>query len=108
MVVSQILYSSTKEHLNEFAVLRAVGSSRWYIQKVILWQALLSAIIGYSISAGIGFFIVKATAETALPIVMTLPMAVDLFVLTVVMCTISALGAIVNVTRIDPVMAFTR
>jgi putative ABC transport system permease protein len=108
VVVSQILYSSTKEHLNEFAVLRAIGSSRWYIHKVILWQALLSAIVGYSIAAGIGFFIVKATAETALPIVMTLPMAVVLFILTIVMCTISALGAIVNVTRIDPVTAFTR
>ena len=47
VVVAQTLYASTKEHLNEFATLRAMGSSRRYIYKVILWQALLSAIIGF-------------------------------------------------------------
>ena len=31
-----------------------------------------------------------------------------LFLLTVVMCVISAIGAIVQVTRIDPGMVFTR
>jgi putative ABC transport system permease protein len=46
-------YASTKEHLNEFATLRAMGSSRRYIYKVILWQALLSAVIGFAI-AGTG------------------------------------------------------
>ena len=48
VVVAQTLYASTKEHLNEFATLRAIGSSRRYIYKVILWQALLSAVIGFS------------------------------------------------------------
>ena len=48
VIVAQTLYSSTKEHLNEFATLRAIGSSRRYIYKVIIWQALLSAVIGFS------------------------------------------------------------
>ena len=48
VVVAQTLYASTKEHLNEFATLRAIGSSRRYIYKVIIWQALLSAVIGFS------------------------------------------------------------
>ncbi len=48
VVVAQTLYASTKEHLNEFATLRAMGSSRRYIYKVILWQALLSAVIGFA------------------------------------------------------------
>ena len=34
VVVAQTLYASTKEHLNEFATLRAMGSSRQYIYKV--------------------------------------------------------------------------
>ena len=108
VIVAQTLYSSTKDHLNEFATLRAIGSSGRYIHKVIIWQALLSAVIGFCIAAGIGFFIVKRTAETALPIMMTPQLTLGLFVLTVVMCVLSAVGAIAKVMRIDPAMVFTR
>ncbi len=45
--MAKTLYSSTKDHLNEFATLRALGSSSGYIYKVILAQAGLSAVIGY-------------------------------------------------------------
>jgi putative ABC transport system permease protein len=108
VIVAQTLYSSTKDHLNEFATLRAIGSSGRYIHKVIIWQALLSAVIGFCIAAGIGFFIVKRTAETALPIMMTPQLTLGLFVLTVTMCVLSAVGAIAKVMRIDPATVFTR
>jgi putative ABC transport system permease protein len=108
VIVSQTLYSSTKDHLNEFATLRAIGSSGMYIHKVIICQALLSAVIGFGIAACIGLVIVKATAETALPIVMTPGLTLGLFAMTVVMCVVSAIAAIVQVTRIDPAMVFTR
>jgi putative ABC transport system permease protein len=108
VIVAQTLYSSTKEHLNEFATLRAIGSSRRYIYKVIVCQALLSAVIGFSIAALIGAAIVQLTAATALPIVITPGLIVGLFLLTVVMCVGSAIAAIIQVTRIDPAMVFTR
>jgi len=103
VIVAQTLYSSTKDHLNEFATLRAIGSSSVYIHKVIISQALLSAVIGFSLAASIGLVIVMMTAKTALPIVMTLELTLGLFLLTVVMCVASALAAIVQVMRIDPV-----
>ena len=108
VIVAQTLYSSTKEHLNEFATLRAIGSSRGYIYRVIVWQALLSAVIGFSIAALIGAAIVQLTAATALPIVITPGLIVGLFLLTVVMCIGSAIAAIIQVTRIDPAIVFTR
>lgn len=108
VVVAQTLYASTKEHLNEFATLRAMGSSRRYIYRVIVWQALLSAVIGFSAAALIGDLVVRMTAETALPIVITPGLMIGLFVLTVVMCVGSSIAAIVQVTRIDPAMVFTR
>jgi putative ABC transport system permease protein len=108
VIVAQTLYSSTKEHLNEFATLRAIGSSRIYIYKVIVCQALLSAVVGFSIAALIGAVIVHLTAATALPIVITPGLIAGLFSLTVVMCVTSAIAAIVQVTRIDPATVFTR
>ncbi len=108
VIVAQTLYSSTKDHLNEFATLRAIGSSSAYIIKVILWQALLSAVVGFLIAAGIGLIIVYLTANTALPVIMTPGLMVGLLVLTVVMCAVSAISAILEVMRIDPAMVFTR
>src|SRR5499426_3796787 len=108
VIVAQTLYSSTKDHINEFATLRAIGSSGLYIHKVIICQALISAVIGFCLAAGIGLIVVAATADTALPIVMTPALTLVLFLLTLLMCVASAIAAIVQVTRIDPVMVFTR
>ena len=49
VIVAQTLYSSTKDHLSEFATLRALGSSSGYIYQVILAQAGISAVIGYAL-----------------------------------------------------------
>jgi putative ABC transport system permease protein len=108
VIVAQTLYASTKDHLNEFATLRAIGSSGMYIHKVIICQALLSAVIGFCIAAAIGFIIMQKTADSALPIIMTPELTLSIFVLTVVMCILSAIAAIVKVMRIDPAMVFTR
>ncbi|MGB6861163.1 MAG: FtsX-like permease family protein, partial [Pseudolabrys sp.] len=108
VIVAQTLYSNTKEHLNEFATLRAIGSSSTYIHAVIIVQALLSAVIGFVIAAATGLLIVKATADTALPVVMTPMLIASLFLLTIAMCIASAISAIIQVVRIDPATAFTR
>jgi putative ABC transport system permease protein len=108
VVVAQTLYSSTKDHINEFATLRAIGSSGTYIHKVIVFQALLSAVIGFGIASGIGWIVVNATTDSALPVIMTPTLLAGLFVLTVAMCVLSAIAAIVQVMRIDPAMVFTR
>ncbi len=108
VIVAQTLYSSTKEHLPEFATLRAIGASGTYLYKVIIWQALLSAVIGFGLAASIGYVVVYATAESALPIMMTPGLTAILFSLTVVMCVVSAIAAIVKVMRIDPATVFSR
>ncbi len=108
VIVAQTLYSSTKDHLNEFATLRALGSSSGYIHKVILAQAGLSAVIGYILGMTIALVVVVLSTHTALPIIMTPGLAVSLFLLTLFMCAISAVSAIMKVTKIDPAMVFSR
>jgi putative ABC transport system permease protein len=108
VIVAQTLYSSTKDHLIEFATLRAMGASRRYIYTVIVCQAVLSAVIGFSIAALVGMGLANASAGTALPVVVTPALLVSLLVLTVGMCAVSAISAIVVVTRVDPVTVFAR
>src|SRR5271168_825288 len=108
IIVAQTLYSGTKDHLKEFATLRAIGSSHVYILKVILAQAFISAVVGFSIAATIDLALVTMTSDTALPIVMTPELTIGLFGLTIVMCAIAAIAAIRVVTRIDPVLVFAQ
>jgi putative ABC transport system permease protein len=108
VIVAQTLYSSTKDHLNEFATLRAMGSSNNYIYSVIIYQALLNAALGFCVASLIGGVVVWATAKSALPIVITPTLVGGLLALTVLMCVASAVAAIVRVVRIDPAMVFTR
>lgn len=110
VIVAQTLYASTKDHLNEFATLRALGASASYIHAVILIQALLSAVLGYAagmILAMLAIYRLSVRVPT-LTIVMTPTIAAYLFALTVGMCVFAAITAIRKVTRIDPAGVFNR
>ena len=108
VIVAQTLYSSTKDHLYEFATLRAMGASNSYIYQVIICQALVNAIIGFAIAALIGAAIVHFTAKSALQVVITPNLIIELFVVTIVMCIVSAITAIFRVVRVDPAIVLTR
>ena len=108
VIVAQTLYSSTKDHLDEFATLRAMGSSNGYIYSVIIYQAVVNAVIGFAFATLIGFSVVEFTRSGALPVLITPMLVLAMLVLTVVVCIAAALGAIFRVVRIDPVMVFTR
>ena len=108
VIVTQTLYSSTKDHLNEFATLRALGGSASYIQKVIIYQALMSAILGYVVGMALSMAVIWASKNTTLLIVMTPTLAAMLLAVTVGMCVFAAISAIFKVTRIDPAGVFSR
>ncbi len=109
VVVAQTLYASTKEHLNEFATLRALGASSGFIRKVILWQAVLSAIMGYVLGILLSQIVIYLLSRyTSLSVVMTFNLAWGLLVLTIGMCVFAAVSAIFKVIRIDPAVVFSR
>jgi putative ABC transport system permease protein len=108
VIVAQTLYASTKDHLNEFATLRALGASASYIHQVILMQAMISALVGYLIGMLISLIVVWATDGSSLTIAMTPLLVAALFLVTIGMCGIAAMSAILKVTRIDPAGVFSR
>jgi len=107
-IVGQTLFSTTKDHLPEFATLRALGAPSRLIQKVILWQAAMSGIAGYIVGAVILAVVVGATRATAMHVVVTPLMAAVLFFITLVMCAVAAQAAILKVNKIDPATVFAR
>jgi putative ABC transport system permease protein len=108
VVVAQTLYSSTKDHLTEFATLRALGSSSGYIHRVILTQACVSALAGYALGLAVSLVLSAGSGRTAMPMLLTPQLAAFVFLVTLGMCAVSATSSIVKVTRIDPAMVFAR
>jgi len=105
VVVTQTIYAATIDHLREFGTLKAIGASNFYIYKIILKQATISAVIGYAIGIVVAFIAVRLAGESA-PISLPLPLAIGMFFLTLFMCCLAALVSINKVTRIDPAMVF--
>ena len=108
VIVAQTLYSSTKDHINEFATLRALGAGAGYIVKVILMQAVLSGLIGYVLGMALSMLAIRAAQDTKLTILMTPQLAGGLFAVTIGMCIFAAISAIIKVVRIDPAVVFSR
>jgi putative ABC transport system permease protein len=107
VIVYQILYSDVSEHLPEYATLKAMGYTDRYLLGVLIQEALLLAILGYipSFFAAIALYNLAAGA-TMLPIAMTLERAVNVLILTIVMCSVSGAIAMRKLQSADPADIF--
>lgn len=106
VVVAQTLYATTMDHLPEFATLKAMGAPDGYILRILIGQAVISAVLGYGIGMVICYSIVylRRFGETA--IVLPWPMALGMFFLTLFMCVTASIISIRKVLYIDPAVVF--
>jgi putative ABC transport system permease protein len=109
VIVYQILYTDIRDHLREYATLKAIGYSGGYLFKTVLQEAILLALMGYVpgliLSLGLYTMTVNATAG-ALPLKMTLFRMVFVFALTVTMCSLSGLISVRKAVTADPAEVF--
>jgi putative ABC transport system permease protein len=106
VVVGQILYNGTLEHLKEYGTLKAMGASSGSIVKTILYQALLSALVGYMLGAGLAVLARLAVKAANLNVVLSPGLLVGTAILTGTMCTIASVLSIAKVLRLDPASVF--
>jgi putative ABC transport system permease protein len=83
-----------------------MGATNAYLYRVIIEQAVASAIVGYLLAMGVSYFVVKGSQTGGAAILVPPQMAIAMFGLTVVMCVGAALASINKVTRLDPAMVF--
>ncbi|AUT03016.1 ABC transporter [Nostoc sp. CENA543] len=107
VIVYQILYSDVSDHLPEYATLKAIGFKNRYLLVLVFQEALILAAIGFIPGFAIsqGLYLITRQA-TLLPIMMTIERAVLIFILTTLMCTISASIAIQKLQAADPADIF--
>lgn len=106
VVVAQTIYATTMDHIREFGTLKAMGAANSYIYRVIITQAGISAVVGYSLAMFVSVFIVRASQSGGAAILLPWPMAIGIFFLTILMCVVAAIVSINKVTSLDPAMVF--
>ena len=64
-VIYQVLSNDVRDHLAEYATLKAMGHSNRYLSRVVIQQALLYAGAAYVIAVALGFGLYRATEALA-------------------------------------------
>jgi len=107
VIVYQILYSDVSEHLPEYATLKAMGYTDNYLLGVLIQEALLLAILGFipGFILSVGLYQVTYAA-TMLPIFMKMERAIQVWILTVIMCSVSGAIAMRKLRSADPADVF--
>ena len=107
VIVYQILYTDVTDHLPEYATLKAMGYKDFYFLGVVFQEALILAILGYLPGFGVSVVLYNlGRSATSLPMYMTVGKAVTVFVMTVVMCSVSGAVAVRKLQAADPADIF--
>ena len=105
-VVAQTIYAATMDHIREYGTLKAMGATNGYLYRVLIEQAVWSAVLGYALAMFVAHFLVQASEKGGALILMPASMAVGMLFLAVAMCITAAMVSINKVTRLDPAMVF--
>jgi putative ABC transport system permease protein len=107
VIVYQILYTDVANHLPEYATLKAMGYGDGYLLIVLLQESLILAILGFipGFLISLGLYHLTFSA-TLMPIMMKASRAINIFILTVVMCTASGAIAMRKLQAADPADIF--
>jgi putative ABC transport system permease protein len=105
-VVSQAVYATTMEHIEEFATLKALGARSGFVVQVITWQALASGITGYLLGVALSGPAV-GKIRSAIPWLSTqtwLPAAI--LPVTLAMCIVASVLAVRAALSVEPARVF--
>jgi putative ABC transport system permease protein len=107
VIVYQILYTDVADHLSEYATLKAMGYTDFYLLTVVFQEALILSIVGFfpGMLAAVGLYTMTRNA-TNLPLLMTVARGVTVLLLTMIMCTISGAIAVRKLRAADPADMF--
>jgi putative ABC transport system permease protein len=107
VIVYQILYTDVADHLSEYATLKAMGYTDFYLLTVVFQEAIILSIVGFfpGMFAAVGLYTMTRNA-TSLPLLMTVARATTVMILTMIMCTISGAIAVRKLRSADPADMF--
>ncbi len=106
IVVAQTLYTSTVEHLSEFAIVKAMGGTNADVLGVVAKQAALAALIGYALGAALTCAARPVVTAFDLKLDVSPAFAALVFLGTVGLCLAASTVSFRRVATLDPAVVF--
>ena len=107
VIVYQILFSDIASHLKEYATLKAMGYSNFYLGRTVLSAALLLALLGFIPGLALSAVLYNVVGKaTFLPLAMETSRALSVFALIFAMCAAAGLLAMRKLRDANPADMF--
>lgn len=107
IIVYQVLSTDVNDHMGEYATFKAMGYRHAYFLGVVFEEAIILAILGFipGVAVSLGMYRLTRIA-TNLPMYMTIARALQVLILTIIMCGISGVIATQKLQAADPADMF--
>lgn len=105
-IIGLTLYSSALDRIKDYGTLKAIGAKKGYVNRLIIAQAFLYAVIGYVIALFLLYGFKFGVANSGLDINITLPFALFLLFVTLFISVGGSLFAIRKISKLEPASVF--
>lgn len=105
-IIGLTLYSSALDRIKDYGTLKAIGAKKGYVNKLIIAQAFLYAIIGYVIAIFLLYGFKFGVANSGLAIDITIPFALFLLFVTLFISIGGSLFAVRKISKLEPASVF--
>ena len=107
VIVYQILFSDIAGHLKEYATLKAMGYSGFYLARVVLAAAVILAVAGFIPGLLLSFLMYDFVGSaTFLPLRLDVPLGASVFLMIFGMCAVAGLLAVRKLRDANPADMF--
>ncbi|MCA5004821.1 FtsX-like permease family protein [Sphingobacterium sp. WQ 366] len=105
-IIGLTLYSSALDRIKDYGTLKAIGATKGYVNKLIIAQAFLYAVIGYMIAILLLFGFKYGVANSGLAIDITWGFALFLLFITLLISVGGSLFAVRKIAKLEPASVF--
>lgn len=105
-IIGLTLYSSALDRIKDYGTLKAIGASKNYVNKLIIAQAFLYALLGYFIAMLLLIGFKFGVAGSGLSIDISLGFALFLLFVTLLISIGGSLFAVRKITKLEPASVF--
>jgi putative ABC transport system permease protein len=107
IIVYQILFADVADHLAEYATLKAMGYTNFFLSSVVVQQAVILALLGFIPGYLLSLYLYRvASSALMIELVMNVQRALLVLAITIAMCVFSALLAQRKLRAADPAAMF--
>ena len=105
-IIGLTLYSAVLDRLKDYGTFKAIGATNGYVRKLILTQAIIFAIIGFSIAYVLLLFFKQGMAKAGLIVQITPGFTLFLLAVTLFISVGGSLFAIGKINKLEPASVF--